>query len=72
MSKQRIKRMVYEKSWWKSKTIWLNLITLLVGVAGVLAGEEWINSQVVMAITSLVIPILNLILRYLTEAPIEK
>lgn len=57
----------------RSKTFWVNAITLAVGAATMLAGNEAIglNPQVSAILTSIVVPSLNLLLRAVTNEPVH-
>ena len=57
------------KAWWKSKTLWFNVVSLLVGVAGAVAPvakTEW----VIIAFTAF-IAVGNGVLRFLTDTSIR-
>jgi hypothetical protein len=58
---------VETKAWYASKTVWINLITTVVGVLGFIAGSDWIaqNPAMVAGLTSAV-GVLNVILRLVT------
>jgi len=60
------------KSFWKSKTIWLNALTLAVGVIGYLSSHELIadNAAIVAALVA-VQGGLNVILRFFTWQPLK-
>jgi len=60
------------KRWFASKTIWSNLVTLGIGVAGYLQGHELIaeHPEIVAGFT-VVIAALNLALRFVTTKPIQ-
>ncbi len=55
------------KSFWKSKTIWINGFTLLAGVIGYVAGQELIsnNAELVAMLIALQGGV-NVILRFFT------
>ena len=61
-----------KKSALASKTFWVNLLVLIAGVAGYLAGNEWVasNPQVV-AILAAVVGLVNIALRFMTDKPID-
>ena len=67
-------RVVAEKPWWQSKTIWANVITLVVSVLTMLAANDLIKQypDVAVIITGVAIPILNTILRLITAQPITE
>ncbi len=56
----------------KSKTIWINIITLAIGLATVFGSSDLLKEHpdFVLGITSIVIPSLNVFLRFLTNEPI--
>lgn len=60
------------KPWYLSKTFWVNVFTLAIGIAAVLAESEFLadNKDIVLMITALVVPLLNVFLRWLTDMPI--
>ena len=60
------------KKWWKSKTVWLNVIGVLAGVVGYVAGQELIqdNTQLIAALVAMQGG-LNVVLRFITGTPIE-
>lgn len=57
----------------KSKTVWVNMITVAVGICGYLAGNEVII-QYPHAVASLVVAqgLLNIALRFVTSMPVGK
>ena len=64
-------RMQYAKAWWQSKTIWVNAITLLIGVVSFLAGQEFIADHPQIATWfAMVLGLLNIVLRFLTNQPV--
>ena len=60
------------KSWYKSKTFWINGVTLLVGVLGVVSSSELLkeHTDLVLGLTTIALPCINLFLRWLTDKPI--
>ena len=62
--------MTDKKPWYKSKTVWINVITLCVGITAVLSESETLPQEAVLILTALVVPILNVFLRWLTNKPI--
>lgn len=57
------------KSWWQSKTIWINVLTLIVAMIAQLMGWEELKAYAPeLLITSNVI---NLVLRVISTAAIE-
>lgn len=60
------------KKWWKSKMVWVNALTVLVGVVGYVAGHEVIKEYPeTIAILVAVQGGINVILRFLTSKPVE-
>jgi hypothetical protein len=55
-----------EKKWFKSKTIWFNLISILIAIGGYSSGVVDINA----GLTAGIIAGFNLGLRFLTYRPI--
>ncbi len=60
------------KRWWESKTIWVNALTLIASGLTIVAGSESVDPQIVAVVTGLAIPIVNLILRFVTKMPVVK
>ncbi|MHA1287048.1 MAG: hypothetical protein ACTSPB_06535 [Candidatus Thorarchaeota archaeon] len=60
------------KSWWKSKTFWVNAATLVAGVIGYIAGHELIadNASVVALLVALQGAV-NVFLRFITFTGIK-
>ena len=58
------------KPWYKSRTVWTNGLTLAIGVVAILTGSELLPPRAVATLTAIVLPILNLFLRWLTDQPI--
>ncbi len=52
--------------WWKSKTIWLNIIIVILAAIQAIQGEAWFNP----AIQAAIVAILETIMRLLTSQPI--
>jgi len=62
------------KAWYKSKTVWVNVITLALGIIGVFiasGGDVGIPPQVIAVLVGLVVPILNVVLRFITTEAIK-
>jgi len=59
------------KSWYLSKTVWVNVLTLAVSVLGVFEASELLTERQLVLLAGLVIPIVNVILRWLTDRPIS-
>lgn len=60
------------KKWWKSKTVWVNVVALLAGVMGYVAGQELIqdNTQLIAGLVAMQGG-LNVVLRFISGTPIE-
>jgi hypothetical protein len=56
------------KPWYKSKIVWVNVISILLEVSQILTGVNWIPTGTL----TLVVNILNIILRKLTTQPLGK
>ena len=61
------------KEWYRSKTFWVNALTLAGSIIAAVTASEFVrdNPQLVLVLTGLVIPIINVILRWLTDEPIN-
>jgi len=61
------------KSWWKSKTIWINTLTLAASILGVLIASELVqeNPRLVLILAGIALPVINVLLRWLTDEPIS-
>lgn len=61
-----------QKEWWKSKTFWVNALTLAVAVITVVVENDLVkeNPQLVLILGGIVLPIINVFLRWLTSQPI--
>ena len=60
------------KKWYQSKTIWINVLTLGVGVLAVFTGSEWIMQHPqAAAILVAVSGTMNMLLRLFTSTGIE-
>ena len=55
-----------KKKWFKSKTIWFNIISILIAIGGYFSGVVDINA----GLTAGIIAAFNLGLRFVTETPI--
>ena len=53
--------------WWKSKTLWLNVILIVLGIIQGAQAKEWIPAEYQILIAA----ILNGIVRFLTTQPIQ-
>jgi hypothetical protein len=59
------------KKWWQSRTVWVNLISLLLVIVAELSKAEYGLPAQVLQIIAILGPILNIILRSLTNQPIS-
>lgn len=59
------------KKLWKSKTFWVNALTMAVSGVAYLSDLDFLPPEAVAVATGLVVPILNVILRYVTKDAIE-
>jgi len=57
------------KKWWKSKTVWFNVVTIAVGVAGQLLGV--VKSETATVALTLVVGLGNVALRFITNTGIS-
>lgn len=60
------------KPWYRSKTVWWNVITIIVTVAAIFGYQP--NEEIATAVTTTVValsPLVNLILRFVTKEAIE-
>lgn len=55
-----------KKKWWKSKTLWINVLTVIAGVAGGGLLNEHLSANEVAIIGG----VANIALRTITKAPI--
>lgn len=58
------------KPWYLSKTVWANLITLVLATFSTMIESRLIDPEQMLILTGLLLPILNLVLRWLTDEPI--
>ena len=61
-----------EKPFWQSKTLIVNTLTLLAGIIGVFIGSDFVSAypEFTMLLSTIVLPVINLILRMVTDQPI--
>lgn len=57
------------KKWWESRTVWVNVISLLIAIVGQLSG--WADLQSFAPYLLVISNLLNLALRFLTTTTIE-
>lgn len=60
------------KPWFKSKVVWVNTLTLAASILTIIATSELLAKypELVVGITGIAIPIINVFLRWLTDGPI--
>ena len=58
------------KKWFHSKTFWINAITLAVGIVTVFISSGLLTEKQTAVLGLIVIPVLNIFLRWLTHKPI--
>ena len=60
------------KTWYSSRTIWVNVLTLAVSIITVLMSSELLAGyeNLILILTTIVVPIINIILRWLTDQPV--
>ena len=54
------------KKWWKSKTIWMNLISGLLEGTQLLTGTQIIPAGVL----TIIVNVLNIVLRHISDVPL--
>jgi hypothetical protein len=59
------------KPWYSSKTLWVNIITLLISVVAIIVDSPMFPARIIAVLTSIVLPVLNMVLRLLTTQTIE-
>ena len=62
------------KKWYTSKTVWANVLALVIGIVYVVVNggaEIGVAPQVIALLTGIVIPIINVVLRFLTNKGVE-
>lgn len=55
------------KKWYRSKTLWVNLIALAAIIAQLVTGDEWFPAEY----QAVAIAFINMLVRLLTGKPIE-
>jgi hypothetical protein len=61
---------VDEKEWYLSKTLWMNVISLLIAILLAIAGHESIPSQT-SELVLMIVAFLNIVLRFVTQQPLK-
>ena len=64
--------LVTTKPWWKSKTIWVQLLPMAVAVLALLADSELITNPQAVAGLLLAIGVINIVLRSITGQPLTR
>ena len=59
------------KPFYQSRTFWLNIISLLLVVLAELAREQYGLSESWLGLLALLTPVLNVVLRFLTNQPLQ-
>jgi len=61
------------KEWYRSKAVWLGILTLVVSILSFLEGEEWIAAYPgLVAALGTVVGIATVVIRFLTKTPLKK
>lgn len=55
------------KSWWKSKTVWWNILSTVLAIIQGIQGNAWIPAEYQV----LIVTIINTVLRFLTTQPVN-
>jgi hypothetical protein len=59
------------KPWWKSKTVWINVLTLVVALVVAIQDHQWIKTNPNLAAAStMLLAVINVFLRWLVDQPI--
>lgn len=61
-----------EKPWYLSKTVWINVLLLVVSICDALLGSPLVSGTPVADHITSVVSAVNLVLRFLTVAPLGK
>ena len=59
------------KPFYQSKTLWINVISLLLVILAELAREQYGISESWLGLVALLTPVLNVVLRFLTTQPLS-
>jgi len=60
------------KEFWRSKTFWFNLISLVVSVAGAFGFAEFEPSPEVGQVALVIVTLVNLVLRFVTKESLHR
>jgi hypothetical protein len=58
------------KPFWASKTLWVNAIALVAAITGAFGVELGLDPETQTAIVGAVMSVVNIVLRFLTNAPV--
>ena len=58
------------KKWYKSKTVWVNGLTAALGFITYVLGTNLLPVEVTAVVAGLVVPVVNVVLRFLTKEEI--
>jgi len=58
------------KPWWKSKTMWVSIITIVAGAFSGLVDQNLVTNPKIVSVILTVVGILNLVLRMVTSTPV--
>ncbi len=65
--------MDHGKSRLASKTVWLGILTMVISVIGLIAGQEWVRDYpIVVSGLGLAVGILTVIVRHFTDQPLKR
>lgn len=59
--------MTYQKDWWQSRTVWVNLLAFSAFMVQAVTGHEFLTVEA----QAVVIAVLNIVLRFDTSSPIR-
>lgn len=60
------------KEWYKSKAMWLGLITLIVSILTFVQGESWVRDYpIVVSVIGTIVGVLTIVIRYFTIEPLK-
>lgn len=63
---------MFPKNWYASKTVWFNVLTLIVSVASAFGFREFVADPAVDQAAFVMVVIINLALRFVTRQPLGK
>ncbi len=58
------------KAFYESKTFWFNVLAALIAIAGIFGFGDFQPSKDVVEIIAVVVAAINIVLRFLTKAPV--